>query len=67
MGCIFRLFGTRINTYKKRNIKPTELHRNNLFLRLMYADRAVMKKDRPVVWDRWYNINKGKRAKKGIH
>lgn len=33
----------------------------------MYADRAGMKKDRPVVWDRWYNINKGKKAKKGIH
>lgn len=26
----------------------------------MYADRTVMKKNRPVVWDRRYTINKAR-------
>lgn len=49
----------------ERNRIPTELHRNNLFLRLMYADRAVMKQYRPIIWDKWYEANKEKNARKG--
>lgn len=46
---------------RERNITPTELHRNNIFLRHMYVNRTVMKKYKPVVWDRRYNANKEKK------
>lgn len=41
--------------YKGKKYKPTELCRNNLFLK---QGEKLWKKYRSIIWDRWYGANK---------